>query len=107
MLTIFHKFWDSWVADLALDDNVDSRVMVNFNITMMDLRCDWAVVDAVSDLGTQQNITAHVNKWNVDGGGIRQRYQGRNRQQHDIELFDSSITHTHEELIARKEDAIR
>jgi len=107
MLTIFYKFWDSWVADLALDDNVDSRVMVNFNITMMDLRCDWAVVDAVSDLGTQQNITAHVNKWNVDGGGIRQRYQGRNRQQHDIELFDSSIIHTHEELIAHKEDAIR
>jgi len=97
---------DSWVADLALDDNKDTRVMVNFNITMIDLRCEWAVVDAVSDLGTQQNITAHVNKWNVDYAGIRQRYQGRNRQQHDIELFDSSITHSHEELIAHKEDAI-
>lgn len=99
-------FSPSWVADLALDDNTDSRVMVNFNITMMDLRCEWAVVDAVSDLGTQQNITAHVNKWNVDYSGIRQRYQGRNRQQHDIELFDSSITHSYEDLIAFKEDAI-
>ena len=32
-----------WTVDLALDNNTDRRVRVNFNITMCDLKCDFAV----------------------------------------------------------------
>jgi len=42
------------VTDLALDSNKDPRVRLNFNITMMDLKCEYAVVDVVSVLGTDQ-----------------------------------------------------
>jgi hypothetical protein len=96
----------SWVADLALDSNTDYQVRVNFNITMMDLRCEWAVVDTVSVLGTDQNITAHVTKWQVDGEGVRRRFQGRNRQQADIAMFDGAVTSTIDELHEDGEDAV-
>ena len=59
---------------------------------MLDLPCDFAVVDTVSVLGTNQNITAHVTKWHVDEEGIRRRFSGRNRHQADIALFDHDIT---------------
>jgi thiol-disulfide isomerase/thioredoxin len=91
---------------LALDKNDDARIRLNFNITMTDLRCDWAVIDVVSVLGTDQNVTAHVTKWNLDGNGVRRGYKGRNRNQKDIALFDETVTETIEELLANGEDAI-
>jgi hypothetical protein len=94
------------VTDLTLDSNKEPRVRLNFNITMMDLRCEFAVVDVVSVLGTEQNVSSHVTKWNVDAEGIRQRYQGRNKDQKDIEHFDTSVTQTIEDLYANGEDAI-
>lgn len=91
---------------MALDSNKDPRVRLNFNITMMDLRCDFAVVDVVSVLGTDQNVSSHVTKWSVDAEGVRQRYAGRNKDQHDIEMFDESITESLDELHEDGEDAI-
>jgi hypothetical protein len=93
-------------SDLAMDNNPDSKVRVNINITMMDMKCEYAVVDVVSVLGTEQNVSAHINKWNVDAAGVRQRYQGRNKHQTDYELFDSSVTESLEELYENGEDAI-
>lgn len=84
----------------------DKRIRLNFNITMMDLKCDWAVIDVVSVLGHDQNVTAHVTKWNMDGNGIRKGYRGRNRNQKDIDLFDKTVTETLEELLENGEDAI-
>jgi Endoplasmic Reticulum-Golgi Intermediate Compartment (ERGIC) len=101
-------FRTSLVTDLSLDTaNNDARIRLNFNITMTDLRCDWAVIDVVSVLGTDQNVTAHVTKWNVDGEGIRRGYRGRNRSQKDITLYDGAVTETLEELHENGEDAIR
>lgn len=94
------------VTDLSLDRSDDPRIRLNFNITMMDLRCDWAVIDVVSVLGTDQNVTAHVTKWNVDAAGVRRGYTGRNRNQKDVQLFDESVTETIEELHANGVDAI-
>jgi hypothetical protein len=73
---------------------------------MMDLRCDWAVVDTVSVLGTDQNITAHVTKWNVDPDGLNRRFQGRNKAQRDIMLFDEGVLQSIEELTENGEDAV-
>ena len=79
------------VTDLSLDANKERRVRVNFNITMMDMKCEFTVIDLVSVLGTEQNVSAYVSKWRVDGSGVRQRYHGRNRQQKDIQMYDPSI----------------
>lgn len=83
-----------------------NQLRLNFNITMMDLSCEYAVIDVVSVLGNLQNITAHVTKWNIDGDGIRKGYKGRNRNQRDIELFDSDIQETLEDLHEDGEDAV-
>lgn len=99
-------YYYSWITDLSLDNNKEPRVRVNFNVTMMDLRCEWAVVDTVSVLGTDQNVTTHVTKWQVDAAGVRQRFQGRNRQQQDIKLFDDAVSETIEQLVENGEDAV-
>lgn len=96
----------SVVTDLALDKSDEPRLRLNFNITMTDLSCEFAVIDVVSVLGTDQNVTAHVTKWNIDGNGVRKGYKGRNRNQKDIEMFDSSIDQTLEELHEDGEDAV-
>ena len=93
-------------TSLALDSNSDSQIRVNFNITMMDLKCEYATIDVVSVLGTQQNVTQHVQKFPIDQYGVRQRYQQRNLKQHDVQLFDASIEETIEELHADGEDAV-
>lgn len=101
---LFKKY--SLVADLALDKSDDPRIRLNFNITMLDLKCDWAVIDVVSVLGTDQNVTAHVTKWNMNGDGVRLGYKGRNRNQNDVDLFDTTVTESLEKLHENGEDAI-
>lgn len=104
--TLLNLVLDRLVTDLALDRHPESKMRVNFNITMMDLKCEYASVDVVSVLGTEQNITTHVNKWHVDADGVRQRYQGRNQAQKDIELFDTTVGKTLEELHEEAIDAV-
>lgn len=89
-----------------MDKTDDPRIRLNFNITMTDLKCEWAVIDVVSVLGTDQNVTAHVTKWNVDGAGVRKGYKGRNRNQKDIDLYDETVTDTLEDLHKNGEDAV-
>ncbi|EED94960.1 predicted protein, partial [Thalassiosira pseudonana CCMP1335] len=99
-------FSSTLATSLALDSNSDPNIRVNFNITMMDLKCDYATIDVVSVLGTQQNVTQHVQKFPIDQYGVRQRMKARNKNQHDVQLFDSTIQETIEELHADGEDAI-
>lgn len=99
-------FGSDLVTDLALDSNREPRVRVNFNITMMDLKCEYTVVDVVSVLGTDQNVTQHVTKFQIDAEGIRQRFHGRNKKQDDIIMHDREVTETIEELHENGEDAI-
>ena len=73
---------------------------------MMDLKCDYAVVDVVSKLGTAQNVTSHISKFSLDANGVRERYKGRNQLQHDIILSDESVDETIEDLHENGEDAI-
>jgi len=111
MLTLFLMetsafFGKRPVTDLALDSNKEKKIRLNFNITMMDLKCEYTVIDVVSVLGTEQNVSSHVTKWHVDASGVRQRYQGRNKEQRDIALFDSSVTDSIDDLYANGEDAV-
>ena len=72
----------------------------------MDLKCEFATIDVVSVLGTQQNVTQHVQKYPIDQSGVRRTYSQRNRQQHDVQLFDATVEETIEELHADGEDAV-
>lgn len=94
------------VTDLALDTNKDQKIRINFNITMMDLSCDYAVVDVVSQLGTAQNVTTHVTKYGLDANGVREQYKGRNQNQHDILFSDKLVEDTIDELHENGEDAV-
>ena len=100
-------FTSSIVTDLKLDaDNMEKRIRVNFNITMMDMKCDFVSIDTVSMLGTQQNVTQHVTKWNLDADRVRKRFLGRNKKQKDIKMYDESITESHESMLQNGEDVL-
>lgn len=97
------------IKDLMIDkkeNTGDTNIRLNFNITMLDLRCDFAVIDVVSVLGTDQNVTAHVTKWDLDSNGIKSTFRGRNRNQKDIDLFDITVTESIDELHKNGEDAV-
>lgn len=93
------------VTDLLVDDNLEKKLRINFNITMLDLACEYAQVDVVSFLGTEQNVTSNVNKWSLDANGVKQRFEGRNRKQNDILFSDETVTNTIEELHVNGEQA--
>lgn len=93
-------------TDVTLDSNEDKKVRINVNITMMDLKCDYATVDLISPLGTSLNVTSHLSKYALDAQGVRARYQGRNKLQNDVVLYDPSVTQTLEELHRNGEDAV-
>ena len=83
-----------------------TQIRINFNITMLDVPCEYATVDVLDVLGmNQQNVTKNIEKWNLDEGAQRRMFQGRNREQRDL-LHDS---HTHpsiEELHQNGENAV-
>ena len=70
---------------VMLDTNAETLLRINFNVTMMELQCDYAAVDVVDVLGTNSmNVTKNVEKWQLDETGKRMIFQGRNREQRDI-----------------------
>jgi len=67
---------------VVLDTNPDQLLRINFNVTMLDLPCEYAAVDVVDVIGTNQmNVTKNVQKWSTDSTGARLAYRGRNREQ--------------------------
>lgn len=103
----------SQVVDLQLDSSSSSssdeeRIRVNFNISMLDLSCEWAVIDVVSALGTDQNVSQYITKWPMDGQGVRQlRIHANTKQTPDvIALKDETVKDSIEDLHLNGEDAI-
>jgi thiol-disulfide isomerase/thioredoxin len=73
------------VTNTIIDPNTDSLLRINFNITVMDLPCEYAMIDVIDVLGTRKdNVTKNINKWQVDETGVRRGYEGRNTEQRDI-----------------------
>jgi protein disulfide-isomerase-like protein len=74
------------VTNIIVDPNTESLLRINFNITMLDMPCEFATVDVVDILGTRSdNVTKNINKWQVDEFGIRRNYEGRNVDQQDLD----------------------
>ena len=89
-------------TNVVIDPNTDSMLRINFNITIMDLPCEFAMIDVVDVLGTRNdNVTKNVNKWQIDEKGVRRNYEGRNLEQkdlahdehHDLEQLHSNGIH--------------
>ena len=87
----------SVVTNVVLDPNNDPLIRINFNITVTNIPCEYAMIDVVDILGTRNNnVTKNINKWSVDADGQRKNYDGRNRVQpelghdthHDNEVSD-------------------
>lgn len=71
---------------VMLDTNAETLLRINFNVTLMALQCDYVAVDVVDVLGTNSmNVTKNVEKWQLDESGKRMIFQGRNREQKDIQ----------------------
>jgi protein disulfide-isomerase-like protein len=90
MLTLFvAELWaylsTTYVSNVVIDPVSDSLLRINFNITVVDLPCEFAVIDVVDVLGTRtENVTKNINKWQIDEAGIRRNYEGRNWDQPDL-----------------------
>ena len=75
----------SIITNIAVDDNAESQIRLNFNVTMLDLHCDYVSVDVLDSLGTnRQNITKNVEKWQLDEYGARRIFSGRNREMREL-----------------------
>ena len=72
----YHETLDFFTTDLSSSLLLDKRqsegdqIKVTFNITMMDLNCDFVEVDVVSVLGNNQNATKFVKKVPLDANGV-------------------------------------
>ena len=54
------------VSNVVIDPNTDTLLRINFNITVMDMPCEYATIDVVDVLGSRyDNVTRNINKWQV------------------------------------------
>ena len=88
------------VTSITVDENIEPQIRLNFNITMLDLHCDFASVDVWDALGTnRQNVTKNVDKWQIDEDGQRRIFSGRNREARDLlhDEHDQTLEEMHAE----------
>ena len=88
------------VTSIALDENDQPQIRLNFNITLMDLHCDFVSVDVWDTLGTnRQNVTKNIEKWQLDEDGQRRIFSGRNREQREVvhEEHEETLEELHED----------
>jgi len=88
------------VTSITVDENTQPQIRLNFNITMLDLHCDYVSVDVWDALGTnRQNVSKNVDKWQIDSEGQRRIFSGRNREARDLvhDEHDRTLEEMHAE----------
>ena len=88
------------VTSITLDENTQPQLRLNFNITMLDIHCDYVSVDVWDALGTnRQNVTKNVEKWQLSEDGGTRLFSGRNREQREVrhEEHDRTLEEMHDE----------
>mmetsp|Transcript_10730 Transcript_10730/g.16275 ORF Transcript_10730/g.16275 Transcript_10730/m.16275 type:complete len:466 (+) Transcript_10730:66-1463(+) len=87
----------TYETNMVIDQSLDPLLRINFNISVLDLPCEFAVIDVVDVLGTRtQNITKNVNKWHIDSSGSYRNYVGQNRKndvRYDTHHPDIDVLH--------------
>lgn len=86
-------------TSIDLDDNTDPHIRINFDITLMDLSCDYVSVDVLDSLGTnRQNVTKDVHKWKLDSEGRKKTFLGGLPQRHvEHEEHEETLEELHED----------
>ncbi|CAM9494222.1 unnamed protein product [Pylaiella littoralis] len=81
-------------SQVVVDNVLETKLQINFNMSFLDLPCEYLTVDALDVLGSNRvNITGReIHKWHLDPNGVNKAFHGRNRQQKDILKFDESIS---------------
>mmetsp|Transcript_42301 Transcript_42301/g.128322 ORF Transcript_42301/g.128322 Transcript_42301/m.128322 type:complete len:477 (-) Transcript_42301:424-1854(-) len=90
---------------ISMDDNEAPQIRLNFNVTLMDLNCDYVSVDVWDSLGTnRQNVTKNVEKWQLDAEGKRRIFSGRNREAREVrhEEHEESLEDMHADGVHAK-----
>jgi len=88
------------ITSIAVDENNEPQIRLNFNITLLDLHCDYASVDVWDALGTnRQNVTKNIDKWQLDENGVKRIFSGRNREGRELEWekHDKTLEEMHQE----------
>jgi protein disulfide-isomerase-like protein len=81
------------LTSITLDENTEPQLRLNFNITMLDLNCDYVSVDVWDALGTnRQNVTKNVEKWQLSEDGDVRLFSGRNREMREVKHDDHDQT---------------
>eukprot|EP00611_Tribonema_gayanum_P012261 TRINITY_DN22896_c0_g1_i1.p1 TRINITY_DN22896_c0_g1~~TRINITY_DN22896_c0_g1_i1.p1 ORF type:complete len:462 (+),score=121.77 TRINITY_DN22896_c0_g1_i1:180-1565(+) len=93
MLLLFHiELYAFLVSPLETEvvmDRPEQMMEITFNVSMLDLPCDFAAVDVLDVLGTNRvNVTKSIDKWHLSEEGVKGAYQGRNVVADDIIMFD-------------------
>jgi len=100
----------TYETSVILDSSLDTKLRINFNITMMDIQCDFIAVDVLDDLGTNRmNVTKDIEKWHLDENGVRKMWQGKTiyKEREEI-VYETEEQHPYnlEELHRNGEHAI-
>lgn len=84
------------ITNIVVDESSEAQLRLNFNITLLDLHCDYVSVDVWDALGTnRQNVTRNVDKWQLDESGVKRIFSGRNRESRELN-WDSNVELTTE-----------
>jgi hypothetical protein len=87
-------------TSIAVDETSSPQIRLNFNVTFLDLHCDYVSVDVWDALGTnRQNVTKNVDKWQLDEDGRKRVFSGRNREARELthEEHDKTLVQMHAE----------
>jgi thiol-disulfide isomerase/thioredoxin len=107
VLVFFAEFWAfvsvNYVTDTILDPNNDERMRITFNISVLDLPCEFTSIDVVDVLGTRkEDVQVNINKWAIDVYGEKTGYIGRNGEvdrelahdrHHDMDTLEKNGIH--------------
>jgi Endoplasmic Reticulum-Golgi Intermediate Compartment (ERGIC) len=87
-------------TSITVDETSNPQIRLNFNLTFLDLHCDYVSVDVWDALGTnRQNVTKNVDKWQLDELGTKRVFSGRNREAREVahEEHDKTLDQMHAE----------
>jgi hypothetical protein len=114
LLTLFVKETHDFlsprhVSDIFLDRSSSPKIRVHFNLSLLDLRCDYATINVVSVLGNEQNVTKDVKRIPLNWDGWRNDALNNvhhHEEKHDILMKDPGVTETLEELHKNGQDVV-
>eukprot|EP00568_Trieres_chinensis_P017374 CAMPEP_0183330326 /NCGR_PEP_ID=MMETSP0160_2-20130417/85244_1 /TAXON_ID=2839 ORGANISM="Odontella Sinensis, Strain Grunow 1884" /NCGR_SAMPLE_ID=MMETSP0160_2 /ASSEMBLY_ACC=CAM_ASM_000250 /LENGTH=421 /DNA_ID=CAMNT_0025498531 /DNA_START=289 /DNA_END=1554 /DNA_ORIENTATION=- len=86
------------VSTISPEADPEHQIRLNFNISLLNLKCDFVTVDVKDALGAnRQNVTKNIQRWQLNAEGKRGTYAGR--QWEGRELKHDEHDETLEEMI--------